>query len=317
MSIYEFGGKRPVISQNAFVHPEAVVIGNVTIGDACLIAPGAVIRGDFGPIGIGDGSSIQDNATIHVTPGDKVIIAKNVIVGHNAVLHDVTIHERCVVGMGAILLQNVVCEEDVVVAAGSVVPTGMHIPAMKLVAGNPAKIIKDISPEMKAYVAMGIEEYKKLTYRYRETMKEVVAQLSRDQIRSILTKWNEAWNAHDLDQVLELFDDDIVFENWTGATIRGKDVLRKSWAPWFTNHGGFRFITEDIFIDEKDQKVLFQWALEWPSGEEGYQGKLEKRRGVDVIHFRDGKIGQKFTYSKTTLEIGNERVKLVAKARLS
>ena len=313
MPIYEFAGKKPIISQTAFVHPDAVVIGDVTIGDECLIAPGAVIRADFGPITIGNGSSIQDNATLHVTPGDKVVIAKNVIVGHNAVLHDVTIHERCVVGMGAILLAKVICEEDAIVAAGSVVPQNMHIPAKKLVAGNPAKIIKDISPDMQAYVAMGIEEYRKLTHLYRETMKGVDAMFSGDQIRTIMTRWNEAWNAHNLDEVLELFHDDIVFENWTGARVRGKDDLKKAWEPWFNNHGGFRFITEDIFVDEKEQKVLFQWALEWPSGEKGYKGKLEKRRGVDVIHFRDGKISRKFTYSKTTIEIENEPVKLIAK----
>lgn len=173
MPIYEFAGKRPVISQTAFVHPDAVIIGDATIGDQCLIAPGAVIRADFGPIGIGNGSSLQDNATVHVTPGDMVSIGRNVIVGHNAVLHDVKISERCVIGMGAVLLQNVICEEGVVVAAGSVVLQGTHIPAGKLVAGNPAKIIKDISPETQAYMAMGVEEYKKLTRLYRETMKRV------------------------------------------------------------------------------------------------------------------------------------------------
>lgn len=165
---------------------------------------------------------------------------------------------------------------------------------------------------MEAYVAIGLEEYKKLTHLYWETMKGVVM-LSGDQIRTIMTKWNEAWNVYDLDKVFELFHDDIVFENWTGARVQGKDVLKKAWEPWFNNHGGFRFITEDIFIDEKEQKVLFQWALEWPSSEKGYKGKLEKRRGVDVIHFWDGKISHKFTYSKTTIEIENELVKLVAK----
>ncbi len=173
MPIYEFAGKRPKISPGAFVHPQAVVIGDATIGDECLIAPGAVIRADFGPITIGEGSSIQDNATIHVTPGDKVVISKNVIVAHHAVLHDVTLHERCVVGMGAVLLQKVVCEAGVIVAAGAVVPQGMHIPAGKLVAGNPARIVKDVSPEMEAYVAMGIDAYKELTRLCRQTMKEI------------------------------------------------------------------------------------------------------------------------------------------------
>ncbi|MEI7639545.1 MAG: nuclear transport factor 2 family protein [Syntrophus sp. (in: bacteria)] len=136
--------------------------------------------------------------------------------------------------------------------------------------------------------------------------------LSGDQIRNILTEWNEAWNDHDLDKVLDLFNNDIVFENWTGAKVQGKDALKKAWEPWFKNHGGFRFITEDIFADEKEQKVLFQWSLEWPSNEKGYKGKLEKRRGVDIIHFRDSKISHKFTYSKTTLDIESKLVKLAA-----
>lgn len=173
MPIYEFAGKKPVISPTAFVHPQAVVIGDVTIGDECLIAPGAVIRADFGPIRIGDGTSIQDNATLHVTPGDRVLIGRHVVVAHHAVLHDVTLHERCVAGMGAILLQKVVCEEGVIVAAGSVVPQGMHIPAGKMVAGNPARVVKDVSPEMAAYVAMGIDVYKDLSRLYRQTMKEI------------------------------------------------------------------------------------------------------------------------------------------------
>jgi carbonic anhydrase/acetyltransferase-like protein (isoleucine patch superfamily) len=173
MPIYEFAGKRPVISPDAFVHPAAVIIGDATIGSECHVAPSAVIRADFGPITVGDGSSIQDNATIHVSPGDKVTIGKNVIVGHNAVLHDVTLHEQCVVGMGAVLLQKVVCEKGVIIAAGSIVPQGTHIPAGKLVAGNPAKIIKDVSRELEAYVTLGVEEYKKLTRLYRQTMKEI------------------------------------------------------------------------------------------------------------------------------------------------
>lgn len=110
---------------------------------------------------------------------------------------------------------------------------------------------------------------------------------------------------------MSLLGEDVVFENWTGAKVTGKEALRKAWAPWFANHGGFRFTTEDLFVDEKAQRVLFQWTLEWPSMEKGLQGKPERRRGVDVMHFRDGKIVRKYTYSKTTVEIGGNRVKLV------
>ncbi|HOX95586.1 MAG TPA: gamma carbonic anhydrase family protein, partial [Syntrophales bacterium] len=155
------------------VHPAAVVIGDVTIGSECHIAASAVIRADFGAIAIGDGTSIQDNATVHVDVGNRVIIGRNVIVGHNVVLHDVTIHDGCVVGMGAVLLTNVVCGKGVVIAAGSVLPQGMRIPAGKLVMGNPAKIKKDVPADLAAYAATGVEEYKRLTRLYLETMKEI------------------------------------------------------------------------------------------------------------------------------------------------
>ncbi len=128
----------------------------------------------------------------------------------------------------------------------------------------------------------------------------------------MLTHWNDAWNEHDLGRVMELLHDEVEFENWTGGIVKGKAALRQAWAPWFANHGGFRFTTEDLFVDEKAEKVLFRWALDWPSMEKGHEGKTERRRGVDVMHFRDGKILKKYTYSKTTLEIGGKRVKLSA-----
>jgi ketosteroid isomerase-like protein len=131
--------------------------------------------------------------------------------------------------------------------------------------------------------------------------------LSRTEIEKSLRKWNLAWDNHDLDGVMELFHVDIQFDNWTGGRVRGKENLRKAWTPWFENHGGFKFIEEETFIDVEEQKVLYRWALEWPSMEPGQEGKLEKRRGVDVIHFEDGKIINKFTYSKTSIEIDGKR----------
>ena len=131
--------------------------------------------------------------------------------------------------------------------------------------------------------------------------------LTRKEIDTALLKWNTAWDNHDLEGVMALFHDNITFDNWTGGIAQGKAVLEKAWAPWFANHGGFRFIEEETFIDEKEQKVLYRWLLEWPSFEKGQEGKTEKRRGVDVIHFKDGKIINKFTYSKTAIEIDGER----------
>jgi ketosteroid isomerase-like protein len=136
--------------------------------------------------------------------------------------------------------------------------------------------------------------------------------LTREEITKALTGWNRAWDNHDLEGVMELFHDDILFDNWTGGRVKGKENLRKAWAPWFSKHGGFRFSEEDTFIDEEEEKVLYRWQLSWPSLEKGCEGKPETRRGVDVIHFRDGKIIQKLTYSKTTVEIDGKRIPLSA-----
>lgn len=134
--------------------------------------------------------------------------------------------------------------------------------------------------------------------------------LSKKEIAVLWDRWNIAWDNHDLDRVMEFFHDDIYFENWTGGHARGKEKLRMAWRGWFLNHGNFKFIQEEIFIDEEEQKLLYRWLLEWPSFEKGHEGKSEKRRGVDVIHFKDGKIINKLTYSKTTIEIEGKRVVL-------
>jgi ketosteroid isomerase-like protein len=134
--------------------------------------------------------------------------------------------------------------------------------------------------------------------------------LSRKEIKNALKQWNLAWDNHDLEGVIKLFHDEVLFENWTGGKAEGKEALRKAWAPWFANHGGFRFTEEETFIDEREQKVLYRWQLEWLSPEKGYEGKREKRRGVDVLHFKDGKIIKKLTYSKTTIEIDGKRFPL-------
>ena len=136
--------------------------------------------------------------------------------------------------------------------------------------------------------------------------------LSNVDIKRIMIQWAEAWNRRDLNEVMKLFHEDAVFENWSDAKVKGKDALQKAWTPWFENHGDFQFILEDLIIDDDEQKVIWQWSLEWPSLERGYEGKPERRRGLDIIHFRNGKIIEKYTYSKTTIEIDHKRVKLFA-----
>ena len=138
--------------------------------------------------------------------------------------------------------------------------------------------------------------------------------LTKRAIKEAMAKNGEAWDRQDLEGVLELYHDEVYFENWTGGNAKGKEALRQAWTSWFNSGGRFLFRRDDTFVDEEEQKLTVTWELEWPSTERGYEGKMEKRRGLDVIHFQDGKIIRKMTYSKTTVEIDGQRVKLMAQS---
>jgi len=174
MPIYEFDGKKPQIPTDSFVHPDAVLIGDVQLGHECLIAPGVCIRAEFGLVKIGDCSNVQDNSVIHVNPDKTVIIEENVSIAHGVILHDVHIKSRCLVGMGATVMDDVVCGEDAIVASGSLVLQGMQIPAGKIAMGNPAKIVGDVGDRHKKAAIYGITVYCGLCRKYLTTMKRVV-----------------------------------------------------------------------------------------------------------------------------------------------
>lgn len=137
-------------------------------------------------------------------------------------------------------------------------------------------------------------------------------QLSHAELLKLIRNWLVKWNAHDLDTVMDLLHEEVIFENWTGSMVIGKKNLRRAWTPWFSNHGNFIFITEDLFADQTEQKVLLQWELKWPSTEKKFEGLPETRRGVDIIHFKDGLIYRKYSYSKTTIDIQDKPVVLAA-----
>ncbi len=133
--------------------------------------------------------------------------------------------------------------------------------------------------------------------------------MTREEISSTLEGWLEAWNRHDLDEVLALFSDDAVFETWTGIRIVGRENMRKDWEEWF-EAGGFRFVSEDIVIDEYRQIAVFPWIYEGPAT--CFGGKKEKRRGIDLIVFEDGLITGKITYTKTSIEVEGRRITLTS-----
>jgi hypothetical protein len=136
--------------------------------------------------------------------------------------------------------------------------------------------------------------------------------LSGIEIRNQFNTWLIAWNDHDLNGVMDFMHDDIIFNSWSGAIISGKTALTKSWERWFSDHQNFKFTLEDLIIDENEQKMSFSWELDWPSFEKKYSGKREKRKGVDVLLLKEGKIYKKNTYSKTTLQIDSLKVRLQA-----
>lgn len=160
--IYQYKDFIPVIDESAFIHPQATITGDVTIGKNVYVGPGAAIRGDYGKIIIYDGCNIQENCTIHMFPGVTVFLHENSHVGHGAIIHGATIGKNCLIGMNAVIMDNVVLEDECIVGALSFVKAESHFPKKSLIAGNPAKIIRTISDEMIEWKTKGTQLYQKL-----------------------------------------------------------------------------------------------------------------------------------------------------------
>jgi len=170
--IYEFNGYKPVIHESSFVHPLAAVTGNVIIGKNVYVAPGAAIRGDWGEIIIEDGCNIQENCTIHMFPGLTVLLKESAHIGHGAIIHGATIGRNVLVGMNAVLMDHVEVGDNSIIGALAFVPEGMQIPERKIVVGNPAKIVKDVSDEMISWKTKGTGLYQQLPAELYATLKE-------------------------------------------------------------------------------------------------------------------------------------------------
>lgn len=170
--IYEYKGIRPVIHKSAFVHKTASVIGNVIIGKDVYIGPGAAIRGDFGKIIIEDGCNVQENCTIHMFPNITVTLYESAHIGHGAIIHGANIGRNSLVGMNAVVMDNVDVGEECIIGALCFVPEGMKIPNRKVVVGNPAKIVKDVPDEMVKWKTEGTKIYQALPKKLHKTLKE-------------------------------------------------------------------------------------------------------------------------------------------------
>jgi phenylacetic acid degradation protein len=193
--IYEFNGYIPVVHPSSFVHPQAAVTGNVIIGKDVYIGPGAAIRGDWGEIIIEDGCNVQENCTIHIFPGKTVTLQTGAHIGHGAIVHGASVGKNTLIGMNAVLMDDAVIGDECIVGALCFVPAEMQIPNRKIVVGNPAKIIKDLSDDMLEWKTRGTELYQRLpgemqtSFRACEPLQEIPKDRPKQQ--AIYSTWME------------------------------------------------------------------------------------------------------------------------------
>jgi phenylacetic acid degradation protein len=193
--IYEFEGIRPVVHESAFVHAAASVIGNVVIGRDVYVGPGAALRGDWGGIEIEDGCNVQEGCVIHMFPGVTVVLEANAHMGHGAVIHGARIGRNALIGINAVIMDNAVVGEECIVGALTFVPSDMLIPARKVVVGNPARIVKDVTDEMIAWKTDGTRLYQGLPKRLHDSLKACEPLRERAADRPDQTMSYRTWHA--------------------------------------------------------------------------------------------------------------------------
>ncbi len=175
VKVYEIDGVRPVVDPTAYVHPSAVLIGDVIVGPGSYIGPCASLRGDFGRLVVGAGANIQDCCVMHGFPGSDTIVEDDGHIGHGAILHGCIIRRNVLVGMNAVVMDNAVVGESAIVAAQSFIKAGMEIPPRMLAAGVPAKVMRELTEQEMAWKVDGTDVYKELARRSRASMREVEA----------------------------------------------------------------------------------------------------------------------------------------------
>jgi carbonic anhydrase/acetyltransferase-like protein (isoleucine patch superfamily) len=165
---YRFDGRQPVVGSGSYVSHLAAVIGDVLIGDNCYIGHGAILRGDYGRIEIGDGTAVEEGAIIHAPPNDTNRVGKNVTIGHGAVIHGRRIGDQAVIGMGAVVSIFSEIGAWAIVAEGSVVKLKQAIPPDVVAAGNPARVVRALTEQDKEFWSWGKQLYVDLARKYLE-----------------------------------------------------------------------------------------------------------------------------------------------------
>src|SRR6266550_3925848 len=175
LRVFAVNGVTPVVDPTAFVHPSAVLIGDVIVGARCYVGPAASLRGDFGRIEVRAGANIQDCCVMHGFPGTDTIVEEDGHIGHGAILHGCVVQRNALVGMNAVINDNAVIGESAIVAAMAFVKAGMVVPPRTLVAGVPAKVVRALTDQELAWKAEGTQSYQELARRSLATMVETEA----------------------------------------------------------------------------------------------------------------------------------------------
>lgn len=173
LRVYAIDGIVPVVDPTAFVHPTAILIGDVIVGPGCYIGPAACLRGDFGRLIIERGANVQDTCVMHGFPGTDTVVEEEGHIGHGAVLHGCRVGRNALIGMNAVVMDNAVIGESAIVAACAFVKAGAEIPPRSLAAGTPAKVIRELSAAEIAWKSDGTRTYQDLARRSLATMQEV------------------------------------------------------------------------------------------------------------------------------------------------
>jgi carbonic anhydrase/acetyltransferase-like protein (isoleucine patch superfamily) len=192
---FEFKGFIPIVDKSSFIHPQATVTGNVIIGKDVYIGPGAAIRGDWGGIVINDGCNVQENCTIHMFPGTTVILEESAHIGHGAIIHGAHIGKNVLIGMNSVIMDDVVIGSESIIGALTFIKANEKIPSRSLVAGNPAKIIKEVTDEVLAWKTKGTKLYQLLPGECLQTLKEVLPLHEIPNNRPTQEKLFETWNS--------------------------------------------------------------------------------------------------------------------------
>lgn len=190
MPLYIFEGRKPKVGKTSFVHEDAIVIGDVTIGEKCFIGAGAVLRGDWGTVVVEDGSNVQENAVIHAGPDTTTHLGANSHVGHGAILHGCVLDEHVLVGMGAIVNDAAHIGEGSMIGSGAVVTPRMDVPPRKMVVGVPGRIVKDIDDGMEGLLWLGTRLYQTLPERYGQSLERVDVEECRSAEGAAGTSWS-------------------------------------------------------------------------------------------------------------------------------